>query len=421
VSRTERPSTAAEVADLLKACSESATPVIAVGGGTGLADATEPSEGELVLLTERLDLLEPVDVAASQVTVGAGVTLAELERHVRSAGFEFPLDLGARASARMGGIAASNAGGSLAWRFGSMRELTAGVEAVLADGSIVGSVRGLRKDNAGYDLRGLLVGSEGTLGVITKLRLKLVPSMPARATALIAAPSPDGAIEIAVHLRRSCPDLIVCDFIGARAADLSCERLGVKSPVELEAGGWLVLAELGSSGDERLNHQRAEALPGLEAGAPETAIAVDAAQRDAIWKIRDSIYEACEATGPTRKLDLSVQVGDLPELEEGVLNALAAADCDPSIEIATWGHLLDGNFHATLMGTAATPEVELATTRQVQPLGGSVAAEHGVGRRRLGMIEMTRSKEDLAAMSLIRRALDPAGILAPGRALPDRD
>ncbi len=414
-----RPGSAEEVADVLPRAGADGTPVIAVGGGTGLADATRAAEGELTLRTDRLKRLDPVDVAAAQVTVGAGVTLAELEKHVRAAGLEFPLDLGARQTAHLGGMAASNAGGSLAWRFGSMRDLVAGFEAVLADGSVVGSLRGLQKDNAGYDLRGLFIGSEGTLGVITALRLKLVQATPARATALIAAGGPERALEIAVHLRSTAPELIVCDFIAPRGAGLTCERLGVEPPID-PGDGWLVLAELGSQEGEGIAERLATAIADAPGGAPEAAVAADsvaAATRSGGSGIR--YYEACEATGPTRKLDLSVGVASIPGLAMDVLGAIAAEDCDPATDIAIWGHLLDGNFHATLMGSAATEAVELAATRCVERHGGSVAAEHGVGRQRLAVIDLTRTAEELRAMRSIRTALDPNGILARGRALPD--
>lgn len=417
MSETHRPHSTEEVVDLLRSASAAGRSVITVGGGTGLADATRPDEDELVLSTERLKRLDPVDEAAAQVTVGAGTTLAELEAHVRAKGFEFPIDLGARATANLGGMAASNAGGSLAWRFGSMRDLVVGVEAVLADGSVVGSLRGLVKDNAGYDLRGLLVGSEGTLGVITALRLRLVASMPARATALIAAGAPDRALRLGVHLRSTLPDLLVCDFIAPRGADLTFDRLGIEPPVA-HSDGWLLLVETGGSGDDGITERLAMAIASAPDGVPPAAVATGSAQRDEIWRIRDSIYESCEATGATRKLDLSVGVSSIPGLAADVLAALLREACDPDLDIAIWGHLLDGNFHATLMGPAATPEVEIAATRCVQDHGGSVAAEHGVGRQRLPVIGMTRTPSELAAMNSIRRALDPEGILARGRALP---
>lgn len=412
------PSSTAEVADLLRAATSEGRKVIAVGGATGLADATRPDDGELALLTDRLKRLDPVDEAAAQVTVGAGVTLGELEDHVRPAGFEFPVDLGARQTATIGGMAACNAGGSLAWRFGSMKDRIVGVEAVLANGSVVGSLRGLVKDNAGYDLRGLLVGSEGTLAVITALRLKLVPALPARATALIATRDPEHALEIGVHLRSSNPELVVCDFIAERGARLTCERLGVEPPVDA-GSGWLLLAETGAATGDGLAERLGASIEAIPGGPPPVALAAGGAQRDAIWRIRDSIYAACEATGATRKLDLSVGVSSIPCLTADVIEALGDAGCDPTQDIAIWGHLLDGNFHATLMGRAATAEVELAASRRVGDHGGSVAAEHGVGRQRLPVIGLTRTPDEIAAMNAIRRALDPEGTLAPGRALPD--
>ncbi len=413
-----RPSSTAEVAEILRKASATGTPIVATGGATGLADATRPTEGETVLLTDRLKRTDPIDRDAAQVTVGAGVTLAELEEHVRREGFEFPLDLGARQTATIGGMAACNAGGSLAWRFGSMRDLVAGVEAVTGDGKVVGSLAGLRKDNAGYDLRGLLVGSEGTLGVITALTLHLTRAMPARATALIAAPSPSRATEIAVHLRSAAPSMIVCDFIGHRAAMLSCERIGAKPPVGCPADGWLILVELGGDNEEALLTELSAALSSLAGAQVDAAIAAEGSQREAIWKIRDSIYEACEATGPTRKLDFSVQVGDLAELEDRVFAALTTHGTDPSVDIAVWGHLLDGNFHATMMGPAGDPLVEQTASEALATLGGSIAAEHGVGRQRLAVIGLTRTDDEISSMKAIKNALDPAGILAPGRALP---
>jgi FAD/FMN-containing dehydrogenase len=225
-------------------------------------------------------------------------------------------------------------------------------------------------------------------------------------------------LEIAVHLRSTAPDLIVCDFIAPRGAALTCERLGVEPPID-PGDGWLILAELASQHGDGIEERLAAGIDEAPGRAPAAAVAADSVQREAIWKIRDSIYEACEATGPTRKLDLSVGVANIPGLAMDVLGAIAAEDCDPTNDIAIWGHMLDGNFHATLMGSAATEAVELAATRCVERHGGSVAAEHGVGRQRLAVMDLTRTAEELRAMRAIRTALDPNGILARGRALPD--
>ncbi len=414
-----RPASTAETAEILKTASRELTPVVTTGGGTGLADATRPNQGELVLLTDRLNRLEAVDVAAGQVTVGAGVTLSELEAHAGRSGLVFPLDLGARQTATLGGMAATNAGGSLAWRFGSMRSLVVGIEAVLANGSVVGSLTGLLKDNAGYDLTGLLVGSEGTLAVITALRLKLVPQMPARATALVATHTLGQATELAVHMRAAAQDLMVCDFMSERAVDLACERTGSHSPLPPPSGGWLTLVELGGKADAQVVEQLAQALAcAPNSSSDSVVVAADSNQREAIWALRDSINPACDATGQVCKLDLSVANSDLDQLNDAVLEVVNDAGCSAGRDVAVWGHLLDGNLHATLMGQAADEGIELAATQAVAKFGGSVAAEHGVGRQRLESIGLTRSADELQAMRAIKSALDPLGILSPGRGIP---
>ena len=412
---TRRPASTDELSAILAEASASATPVIVVGGGTGLAGATEPDAGEIVISTDHLTQLGAVDPVTAQVTAGAGVTLASLNRHAREAGFEFPLDLGARDSATVGGMAGTNAGGALAWRFGSMRQLVAGVEAVLADGSVIGSLTGLSKDNAGYSLTGLLVGSEGTLAAISALRLSLVPRMDSRATALVKTATIADAVALMAHLRSNCPDLIACDFVHSRALRLSADRIAVRPPLPSE-DGWFAVVELGApSGD--LLPQLTSALESAN-GIVATAIAADSDQRAAIWKVRDALTEACDATGNEHKLDIAVPVNRLAELETAIRAAIQSAGGSQN-DAMIWGHLADGNVHlAPLFGLAGDDQLELKILEAVSELEGSIAAEHGVGRDRLELIGLSRSDAELKAMAAIRKALDPNGILASGRAVP---
>src|SRR5215218_6138671 len=277
-----RPAGAAEVAAVLKACGDHGAAVVPQGGNTGMVGGGVPRGGEVVLSLGRLRELGEVDQATAQVTVGAGVTLAQLQAHARAAGLDAGVDFGGRDSATVGGMVATNAGGIQAIRHGTVRARVAGLQAVLADGSVVDRRSGLLKDNAGYDLPALLVGSEGTLGVITAVRWRLVPRLPARLAAIVPAPSLCAAAELLAALRPALPSLEACDFFTDEGLELVLRHLGVPAPVPERAPVYVILECAAHTEPAQ------ELAPALDAAGVEDALVADStAERERLWRVRE--------------------------------------------------------------------------------------------------------------------------------------
>jgi FAD/FMN-containing dehydrogenase len=388
-----RPADAGEVAGVLRACADHRAAVIPQGGNTGMVGGGVPRGGEVVVSLSRLTALGEVDRAAAQVSAGAGVTLAALQAAARAAGLDAGVDFAARESATVGGMAATDAGGIRAVRHGTVRARVAGVEAVLADGSIVSRMSGLLKDNAGYDLPALLVGSEGTLGVITAVRWRLVP----RREGLVAALVPVGSIAAAVALMesvRALPSLDACELMTREGIELTSEHLGIAPPLDATA---CVLIETGSL-DE---------LASL--GIEDAIVADDTSSRERLWRLREAHTEAIGAAGIPHKLDVGVPLDRLAAFVE------ALPDEGRTI---VFGHLGDGNVHVNVLGPDPGDEtVDEAILRLVAEHGGTISAEHGVGVAKARFLGLTRSPAEIAAMRAIKAALDPAGILNPGAVL----
>lgn len=423
-----RPDGTGEVAAVLAACADAGVAVVPQGGNTGLVGGGVPAGDEVLLSLRRLDGIGPVDAAAAQVTAGAGVTLAALQRHVRAHGLDVGVDFAARDAATLGGIVATNAGGERVLRYGTARAGLAGVEAVLADGSVTSRLGGLPKDNTGYDLTGLLAGSEGTLGVITRVRLRLVPLLTARATALLAFDSL-GAAVAAVPGLRALDSLEAAEFMLPAGLALVCRHTGLPAPFAGPFGAY-VLVECAGRRDPSAELLGAlESLPGLA----DAVVAGDAADRHRLWTYRESHTEAINeeamrvsaaATGARRgpvKLDVAVPLLELAPL---------ITDLDDLIGPAAaylFGHLAEGNVHVNLVGlerpagadgAAGAAAVTDAVLARVAAAGGSISAEHGVGRAKTRWLGLSRSPAEIAAMRAIKTALDPAGLLNPGVILP---
>ena len=312
-----RPGSTAEVSAVLSLCTEASAAVVPQGGNTGLVGGGVPRGGEVVLSLARLDLIEPVDTDAAQVTVGAGVTLARLQDHVRDAGFAFGVDLASRGSATIGGMIATNAGGIHVLHYGGMRTQLVGIEAVRADGAILRRLPGLTKDNTGYDLPGLIAGSEGTLAVITAARLKLVSQLPQRAVALLAVPDVASALDILARVR-PLASLDAAELFFREGVELVCKHSGLPTPFGVDRACY-VLLECAAQQDP---------LPELAAaleGAPfeDSAMAADRAGRDALWAYRERHTEAINAEGVPHKLDVALPLSRLQEFAEGVRPRLA--------------------------------------------------------------------------------------------------
>ncbi len=398
-----------EVAGVMRACAAARVPVVPQGGHSGLVGGGTPRDGEVVLSLRRLGEIGAIDRFANELTVGAGVTLETLQRHVRSFHLDFAVDHGARSAATIGGMAATNAGGALAARHGMMRAQVTGVEAVLADGRVVTRLQGLLKDNAGYDLTGLLVGSEGTLGVITRVRLRLVPLLRKRVTALVAVASLDRALELLKVVQESVPSLQAVDFFEQAGLRRVCEHLRLPAPFEREFDTYLVV-ECAAATDP------SDELESLAEIVDDAAVASDHEGRRRLWLYREAHNETVNALGVPHKLDVAVPVGSLPRLAREV--RAVVGDVDACAEVILWGHLGDGNVHVNVIGPP--PEdtmVDRAVLELVSRLGGSISAEHGIGLAKAEWLSLTRSSSEIAAMRAIKTALDPLGVLSPGRVL----
>lgn len=405
-----RPADTVEVAAVLGACAAGGVAVVPQGGHTGMVGGGTPREGEVVLSLGRLQELEPVDTAAAQVTAGAGVTLERLQRHARAAGLDFPVDHGARSAATIGGMVATNAGGSLAVRYGTMRAQVAGLEAVLPGGEIVTRLAGLLKDNAGLDLPGLLVGSEGILAVVTRARLRLVPRRARRVTALLGLESMEEALVVLGRLRAAVPSLEAADYFQQTGLQLVRERLGVAAPFPQDYPVYLVV-------DCAADRDPSEELAAVAELVPASAFAADEAGRRALWLYREAHNETLRALGLPLKLDVSVPVPAIAVFERELRALLERLV--PRATLVFYGHLGDGNAHVNILDTEPrTDEVEEAVLRLVAELGGSISAEHGVGVAKAHRLGLCRSEAEIALMERLKRAFDPAGMLSPGRMLP---
>jgi FAD/FMN-containing dehydrogenase len=403
-----RPGSADEVASVLAVCRSLGTAVVPQGGNTGLVGGSVPRGGEVVLSLARLNALGPVDPATLQVSVGAGVTLSALAGHARAHGLDVGLDLGARDSATIGGIVATNAGGARALCYGTARARVAGLEAVLAGGGRVSRMGGLLKDNAGYDLPALLVGSEGTLGVITAVRWRLVPLLPARVAALVGLESVSAAAALLGALRTRVPSLEAAEFFLDDGLSLVLEYLRAASPVADRAPVY-VLVECASTSDPV-----GELAAALEAaGVDDAIVADDTASRERLWRLREAHTEAIGAAGVPHKIDVGVPLDRLGEFLERVPAVVEAVA--PGARTVLFGHLGDGNVHVNVLGPPPDDEsVEEAVLRLVAACGGTISAEHGVGRLKARWLSFVRAPEEIAAMAALKRALDADGTLNPG-------
>jgi FAD/FMN-containing dehydrogenase len=407
-----RPGDAAEVAAVLAACREHGAAVVAQGGNTGMVGGGVPRGGEVVLSLGRLRELGEVDRATAQVTVGAGVTLAALQGHARAAGLDAGVDFGGRDSATVGGMVATNAGGIQAMRHGTVRARVAGLQAVLADGAIVDRRAGLLKDNAGYDLPALLVGSEGTLGVVTSVRWRLVPLLTARVAALIALPSVAAVAELLARVRPALASLHAAELMTDEGMRLVLDHLGASTPLAGEAPAYLLLECAGRADPTD------ELVAALDrAGVQDAVVADEAGELDRLWRLREGHTEALNAAGIPHKMDIGVPLSQLARFAEEVVTVVQRVA--PGARTIVFGHLGDGNVHVNVLGPDPEDDaVDEAVLRLAADCGGTISAEHGVGVAKARWLSLTRSADELRAMRAIKRALDPDGILNPGAVLP---
>jgi FAD/FMN-containing dehydrogenase len=409
-----RPGSTAEVAAAVRACADAGVPICVQGGNTGLVGGSVPVDGAVLLSLTRLAAVDPVDEVAGQVTVGAGCTLAALQRLVRPAGFDVGVDFAARDSCTVGGMVATNAGGERVLRYGTMRAQVAGIEAVLPDGAIISRLAGLPKDNTGYDVASLLAGSEGTLGVITRLRLRLVPLLSARAVALVAVADTEAAVTL-VRSLREVASLEAAELFYAEGLSLVLDQSGMPAPFAAAAPAY-VLAEC--AGREDPTDDLLGVLERAADGIIDATVAGDPRGRQALWAYRESHTESINAAGVPVKLDVAVPLAALAPTVAALPGVVAQVA--PEARVILFGHLNEGNLHVNVLGALDRDErVSDAVLRLVASYGGSISAEHGVGRAKRGWLGLSRSAAEIAMMRAIKRAVDPQGLLNPGVLLPN--
>jgi FAD/FMN-containing dehydrogenase len=426
-----RPSTTAQVARVVALCARAGVAVVPQGGNTGLCGGSIPDDSgrQVVLSLSRMNRVRAVDADNATITVEAGVVLRQVQDAAAAAGRLFPLSLGAEGSCTIGGNLATNAGGTGVLRYGTMRDLTLGLEVVLPDGRVWGGLRALRKDNTGYDLKHLFIGSEGTLGVITAAVLKLFPAVRARATAWIALPHVQAAVDLLAVLRETCGDQLTAFEVMTRQAVEFVLRhtRAVRDPMA-QPHPWYALVELsdptaGADLDGALEAGLARAFE-LDL-ASDAAMASGPSQAAALWALREGISEAQNLEGPSLKHDVTVPISRLAEFVGRTDAVLTAAV--PGIRIVTYGHVGDGNLHYNLSGPVGMPaeafgaraaEVSRIVHDSTAALDGSFSAEHGVGVAKRDELARYKGEVELDLMRAVKTALDPAGLMNPGKVLP---
>ncbi len=406
-----RPGSAAEVAGVVRACARHDAPLVPQGGNTGLVGGSVPAGGEVLISARRLRGLDPVDTLAAQVTAGAGVTIAALRAHAAAAGLEYGVNLASRDSATVGGTIATNAGGIHTIRYGGTRAQLLGIEAVLADGSLISRLSGLLADNTGYDLAQLLAGSEGTLAVITAARLRLWPAEPPAVTVLAGVDGIGAATALQAEIRDRVPVLRAAEYFEAAGLDLVCALTGLPMPLGRAYSAYL-LAETAGPVD---SSERLAEVPVLA----EAAVAVDAPGRAALWAYRERHTEAISAAGIPHKMDIALPLHRIAAFRAGLDEAVRASGAGSEPRVIVFGHIAAGNLHVNILGPDPEDDAaDEAVFRLAAAHGGTISAEHGIGRAKAPFLGLSRSPQEIAAMRAIKAGLDPAGILSPGVLLP---
>jgi FAD/FMN-containing dehydrogenase len=355
-----------------------------------------------------------VDASAAEVTVGAGATLAAVQAHARSAGYAFGVDLGARDSATIGGMIATNAGGIQVLRHGPMRQQLVGLEAALADGTLVRRLPGMVKDNTGYHFPSLLAGSEGTLAVVTRARLRLAPLPARRAVGLVALEGADEAAELAGELRRRLPNLLAAELFFEEGMALVLRHAGGARPFPAAYPAYL-LVEVDGASDPTSG--LVDALEDCGRLVRDAVICNEEAERERVWRLRERHTESVNAEGVPHKLDVGVPAGRIGEFVRRV--RVAVAQAAPGASLYLYGHIGDGNLHVNVVGPPPEDEaVDAAVLELAISMGGTISAEHGIGVAKTAWLVADRGEADVSAMRAIKRALDPGGTLNPGVLIP---
>lgn len=426
------PASTAEVSELVKLCARHGVPIVPQGGNSGMSGGATPDVGggALLLSLRRLSAIREVDAGARQAVCEAGVVLETLHHAAEAQGLRFPLTLGGKGSATVGGLISTNAGGTQVLRHGSMRALVLGIEAVLADGGVYSALTPLKKDNRGFDLKQLLIGSEGTLGIVTAATLRLVPAVAERLVVWAGLPS----LHAARRLLLACEARAGACLEGFEVVPQDCLEAvlaylpDARSPLAGEHA-WHALIEFVADADgrDRLSELAEACLAeAMEQSEVEDAVfAASEAQAEAFWRLRDSVAPAERAAGPAVQHDISVAVAAMPDFVAAAIPAVEAAF--PGVRAVGFGHLGDGNIHFHVIAPSGTAGPvwqdgqAKAISRMVHDLvtewGGSISAEHGIGQLKAGELARLGDPVALGLMRAVKRALDPAGLLNPGKLL----
>jgi FAD/FMN-containing dehydrogenase len=413
-----RPRTTEEVAAVLRAAGAAGTPVVPWGGRTGLVDGCN-AEGAIALSLERMAAIEAIDKVGSTMTVQAGCVLERACEAADEAGLFLPLDLGARGSATVGGVVSTNAGGNRVLRYGMTRDMVLGLEAVLADGTVVSAMNHLIKNNTGYDLKQLFIGSEGTLGVVTRAVFRLRAKPASQNTAFLAIDAFDDLPKVLRALESELGGaLSAFEVMWPEFYELVTTEPATGRPVLPAGHAFYVLVEaLGA--DPQADGERFEAVLGqvLEAGlVADAVIAKSQAERDRMWSLRDDVRQTAR-NGPIVAFDISLPIPEMPGYLDEVKQALTGRW--PEARLTVFGHLGDGNLHviAGVGDRSARHAVEDVVYAPLAARGGSVSAEHGIGLQKLAYLAASRSPAEIALMRTLKKALDPGNILNPGKVL----
>jgi FAD/FMN-containing dehydrogenase len=414
------PRTTEQVSQIMAICHEAGLPVTPQGGLTGMAGGGVPVVPSLVLSLERMRAIEELDTAGRTITVQAGVVLEAVQQAADAADFFFPLDLGGRGTAQVGGNAATNAGGNRVLRYGMMRDLILGVEAVLADGTVISSLNRMIKNNAGYDLKHLFIGSEGTLGIITRLVLRLFPKPRSACTGLLAVADFPALLKLMGEANASFgATLSAFEVMWPEFYTLGTTALGRQQPLPAGHGIYVLLETLGT--DQDADDARFETVFGrlIEDGlADDAVIATSEKQRNDLWAIRDCPGEFPKIYWPQIGFDISLPTATIGDFVVHARKLLS--DRWPDIQSVAFGHLADSNLHLSVhLPRDVVPEYEIEDTlyAAVGQWGGSISAEHGIGLLKRDFLHYSRTAEELALMRLLKTSMDPKGILNPGKVI----
>ncbi|MFO1255992.1 MAG: FAD-binding oxidoreductase [Sphingomonadaceae bacterium] len=419
-----RPTSAAELSAVMKLCHAQGQVVVPAGGYTGLVQGTLCQPGDIQVSLERMRSIEEIDPIGRTATVGAGCPVQAVQDAAAEHGLQFAVDWGARGSATIGGGISTNAGGNSVIRYGMMRDSVLGLEAVLADGTVISAMNCLIKNNAAYDLKHLFIGSEGTLGIVTRAVLKLQSAPLSTQTALIALEDFAAVQALFVEAgKRIGSGLTAFEVMWANYYEPIAIGTGRHTPPLPGGHGFYVIVEMSGTDPDRDAAQFEEVLAGLlESGvAADAVVATSQTQAAQIWAIRDDIEALFHYAMPSATFDVSLPIRHMGAYVEG-LEAAARAELGDTVKLVVFGHMGDGNLHILLgaqpFDMAMKHRIEELVFTPLQAIGGSISAEHGIGLEKRQWLHLSRTAEELALMKTLKAALDPKGILNPGKVLP---